>query len=834
MENATSAELTARLDGFFALNMDLLSISDMESRFVRVNQAWADFLGVPIEQLTGCSYLDFIHPQDISTTNQGFDQILREGELVRFVNRYRFHTGEYRSIEWNARRVGDFIHSVARDITSHLEYQADLIRRADFEAMLFSLSSLLMNATPQSLDSLLHTILKELGIHTHCDKILITCYPGDSTKMQWMYSWSRQGGADQLIQQVETPISDIPEFIERLQLDEEIFIEHIEDLPERWRTYKEFLLGQGIHALNIIPISCGGVYYGFLVLQMDGRNLSWMRKERGMLRFFARDLGQMLKRMEQDQALHIALAQQKAMYEETVRLNREIEYFMAKLSHDVRTAVHSILGFNRMLLNTDLDETQKHYASLIGNSSDFLHSLVRNVVDFSSIQAGKVEVRSIDFSLKNLVDSCIANFSLQAEEKGLSVYSELDAFIPPRVKGDPNLLSRVLMNIIGNAIGNTEEGSVSLYCRLLELSSEGLCISIEIKDTGRGIPAEELERIFEPYRQLKPVGTAAFSGSGLGLPISHCLMNAMQGTITVKSEVGVGSVFTITVPLALESNEDASLPESVCCLPPAILYEPDPAFFQQMELLLGSLGVLVFAADVPHAVTRLSCTPEVLARHRVQIFFSLDHDEDEDIFDEILHLRARSDGSSPKLIYLMASVFSPDELHRYEPLVDGFLLKPLQTRRLTDLLGAGCGCAISKPHERVPEILVQSDAKRILVLDDSQINQEIMVYLLEQMGMVVDTADNGEQALEMIFTRQYDLLLLDLNLPGLRGDEVAQLVREQESLQGKRKPIIAMTASVMQGERRRCLSIGFNDFIEKPVQSEELLKVIARWISNPA
>jgi len=831
MENASRAELSAQLDGFFALNMDLLSITDTEFRFVRVNQAWADFLGIPVAELTGRCYLDFIHPQDIATTHRGLEQILRESELVRFVNRYRYHTGEYRSIEWSARQIGNLVHSVARDISSHIEYQANLIRRADFEAMLYSLSSLLMNANDESFDSMFPTILKELGAHIRCEKILITRYPRDSSKMQRIYSWSKQGEINQLIQQVETPSQDIAEFTERMCVGEEILIEQVEHLPECWNTLKELLSSQDMPTSNIIPISCGGVCYGFLAFQIAENNLTLMREERGILRFFTRDLGQMLKRMEQDQALRIALARQKAMLEETVSLNREIEYYMAKLSHDVRTAVYSILGFNRMLLDTELDSIQKHYANLIGNSSDFLHSLVSNVVDFSSIKAGKVEVRSIDFSLKDLVNSCIANFSLQAEEKDLSVFAEVDVCIPPIVRGDPDQLARVLTNLIGNAIQNTSQGSVRVQCGMQELHKDGLRVTIVVSDTGCGIPPEEVERIFQPYRQAHPTGPAAKIGSGLGLPICSCLMEAMQGTIAVSSEVGMGSTFTVALPLELESKEDAFQAEADNCIPPAIVYDTNLTSRQHLVDLLRSMGVSVLIADTPHAVARLVQAPIVQEHRTVQLYFSIDSD-DGDIYEELLNLRNGTDVDTRKLIYLMASSYSPAQLQCFMPLVDGFLLKPIQVRRITDLIRSGCTCLLSKSPAPIPEMLVRTDAQRVLVVDDFRINQEIVVYLLEQLGLVVETADDGEQALEMIAAHDYDLILLDLTLPGLGGAEVARTARAREVSSGERRPIIAMTASVVQGERARCLSIGFDDFLEKPVRSEKLFEVISKWMSS--
>ena len=832
MEQATSAELSAQLDGFFALNLDLLSITDKENRFVRVNQAWADFLGIPIEHLIGRRYLDFIHPQDMTTTHHGFEQILREGELVRFVNRYRYHTGEYRSIEWNARKVGDLIHSAARDITTHLEYEADLIRRADFEAMLFSLSSLLVNVDADSMDSVLHTILKEIGIRTRFEKILLSLYTENPHKIQWRCIWSRHSGIAQCLQQLEFSFADDPDLKARLQMDEEIYIERVEDLPSRWQRQKELLLDQNIHALSIIPISCNGGYFGFLAFQMDGKTQEWMREERGLLRFLAHDLGQMLIRLEQEQALRAALAVQRSMYEETVRLNREIEYFIAKLSHDIRTAVHSIIGFNKMLLDSDLQEPQLRYANLIKNSGEFLHGLVRNVLDFSSIQAGKVEVHHVDFSLKALVSSCIATFSLQAEEKDLPVYAEVEVCIPPIVRGDPDLLARVLTNLIGNAIHNTSQGLVCVRCGMRELSEDGISVSIEVSDTGCGIPPEELDRIFEPYRQIHPAGSTTISGSGLGLPICSCLMEAMHGTITVSSEVGIGSTFTLTLPLGLDPEQDASLTEVGCGIPPAIIYETDLASRQHLVDLLSSAGIPVLIADTPHAVARLAQAPIVQEQRAVHLFFSLDRD-DGDIYEELLNLRNETDFNTRKLIYLMASGYVPSKLQCFIPLVDGFLLKPIHARRLMDLLRAGYVCSLNKPHTRIPEVLVRTDAQRVLVVDDLRINQEIVVYLLEQLGLVAETADDGEQALEMIAAHDYDLILLDLNLPRLGGAEVARTVRNQDASCGERRPIIAMTASVVRGERARCLSIGFDDFLEKPVRSEELFEMIARWMPSP-
>jgi hypothetical protein len=309
-------------------------------------------------------------------------------------------------------------------------------------------------------------------------------------------------------------------------------------------------------------------------------------------------------------------------------------------------------------------------------------------------------------------------------------------------------------------------------------------------------------------------------------------MEAMQGTIDVSSEVGMGSTFTVALPLELESKGNPCLAEADNYIPPAIVYDTNLTSRQHLVDLLRSMGISVLIADTPHTVARLLQAPIVQEHRTVQMYFSIDRDDDDDIYEELLNLRNGTDVDTRKLIYLMASSYSATKLQCFIPLVDGFLLKPIQVRRITDLIRSGYTCLLSKSPARIAGMLVRTDAQRVLVVDDLRINQEIVVYLLEQLGLVVETADDGEQALEMIAARDYDLILLDLNLPGLGGAEVARTARAREVSRGKRCPIIAMTASVVQGERTRCLSIGFDDFLEKPVRSEKLFEVISKWMPS--
>jgi len=556
--------------------------------------------------------------------------------------------------------------------------------------------------------------------------------------------------------------------------------------------------------------------------------------------------------------------------------------FLANMSHEIRTPLHGVTGMLELLARTELDARQSRFVEVAGTSADALLSVINDILDVSKIEAGKLELERIAFPLPELLADVVDMFAQQAASKGIELASLLPSNIPQRVLGDPERLRQVLVNLLGNALKFTEKGAVTLRCRVSSLKGGKARLRIDIQDSGPGISAAERERLFEPFTQADTSTTRRHGGTGLGLTITRQLVELMDGSIGVDSEPGQGATFH--VELILPVAEPIAAAPGVASTPKRSEAEPavrvlavdDHAI--NLELLDGLLEPEGFeVTSVDGALAALEELGKAADDRRPYALALLDYQmpgmDGAELARRIRTLR-RHDGLRLIMLTSIDQALSAEQ--RAELDIHASITKPLRRSRLFDAidetLGRGgerrapatalpiaalaaeriaaasvsqvpgiagaFGGAADEPERPaapargpVPLANVAERALRVLVVEDSPVNQLVLQELLLAAGHSVTIAENGQVALDRIVGGDFDLVLMDCQMPVMDGFEATRRLRElEEDTAGARLPVVAVTANAVKGDRERCLDAGMDDYVTKPINTARLEAAIRQHV----